>query len=407
MKSLFKYLLCASVAITVMSCGSKDSDYEIHDDIVLPRCLQPVEVKATVENVSVTFSWKVFADAESYGLEIYSAIPEEGAEPDASALIASLEVLPSEVPYVWTGPAETKCWFRVRALSSERESSLWSSGKFTTATDPTKVCTAPANLAADVSVQKVSYSWTTYPDAEYYEFEIYSEPIPSGGDPDAGDLIEKLNVTGNDLPIVRSYPAATSVYFRVRGVNPTLNLTPSKWVTGSCRTADSAWPTDPTAITTYLNIPKLGYEYLGLSGKTSLTEDLVVNNITFGAKLYISDVYIALQTGVAKDTSFGAEKWIPTNKHISFKICSPGTLTLTFRKCLRPFTVALKTNKDGAEDVTWVYTETDFESTDARVIQISEAVLSGITQSATVYIFATNDASGELSPNSFTWAPAD
>ena len=168
------------------------------------------------------------------------------------------------------------------------------------------------------------------------------------------------------------------------------------------------WPTDASAIDENYSIAVLGYEHLGGAAKYTLTENTLVDKVTFGKGIYASDAYMSMSSTLYKNETYGSAdgEWFPNQKFISFKICRPGSLSLTHRHTTRLWAVAVLTNKGGSRDVTWVYTGdgTDMASS---VTPITSSVLEGITEAATVYIFHINaDSGSEFSIKSFSWTPS-
>ena len=120
MKNILKYVLTAVLALGAAACTQKE--FSEITDMNLARCLEPQNLSARVNNATgddVTFSWDVNKDADSFSLIAYSN--EEMSE----VAFEDASVLPSQVPYVVKLPADTQYWFKVQAVSADREPSNW------------------------------------------------------------------------------------------------------------------------------------------------------------------------------------------------------------------------------------------------------------------------------------------
>lgn len=133
------------------------NELEEIDSIRLGRCLQPMNLKAKVSDLTgdqVTFSWDVTKDADHYLLEVYT-------DKEMTTVEHDVKLLPSEVPYTVKLAADSEYWFRVRAVNEELGpdfDSKWANGEKSVKTFAVK-----DNLflkVADLGCNAVTVNWS-------------------------------------------------------------------------------------------------------------------------------------------------------------------------------------------------------------------------------------------------------
>ena len=399
MKKILTYLFAMALVLT--AC---DKEYVINNVPQLKQCLTPVEVKAKVQYMKVSLEWRLFADAESYYVEVYSEVPGEGEEPNPEALFDQFEVAKDNVPYTFMGPEDMRCYFRVKAMRSGRADSRWASGTFKTDTDPTIYCSKPTNLSATAICDMVVFNWDTYPNTKLYELEVYDKFIPSSGEPDAANLVKKVEIEPTQLPDTLMFSPDLKLFYRVRAVNPDSELKPSKWLTGtSFETKAFVWPEDEKALNEKTTQDYKGTDDNGnpspfTGSNTKNTEEITLNKFTYGVQCVFWGNRISLPAGnsSAVTSEFGAP--VPVKNFMSFKTCKPGAIeTYLTSTSGGEACVVVLTDKEGeGKKAKIIYRSSDihkdyFGSGKTRdKIVIKEGDLYGIKEAATVYVFASN-----------------
>ena len=397
-------ILLSVICLMVSACHKS---YEIFTIPQYDQCIAPTDVKATVKYMNVTFDWRQYGDAEYYHLEIYSAVPAAGEEPDPAFMLAEYDLTPAMLPFTYHGPEDVNCYYRVKATRESRKDSRWVTGTFKTDVDPTTTCSTPTNAKALAICDMVVFSWDVYPNTTVYELEVYNTSIPSEGDPDPADLVLKKDLDPFSVPDTVMFDPDARYYYRVRAAAPATELKASKWIRGSFVTTSFTWPTDEKALNTTTTQVYTGTDDDGNpspftgTGKTTVEGTVItINGFTYGHKCMYYGNRITLPTGNVSDlnSEFGAN--IPTKDYMSFKICKPGKLETYFSAA----------NKNGEEACVVLLTNREVEGKVARVkyknneihpslwasgavldkIEIKKGDLYGITEAATVYVFSSN-----------------
>ena len=251
-----KHIVSAlALGLCLVGC-SKDPDVPIYEEMDFHRCLTPVNAKFTPQYVTVSVDFTTFPDAEDYELEAYSTEIVDGIEPDQDYLLYKARFTADDLPYSFVGPEFTTCYIRLRARndSKEKEPSHWVKGSAKTQENPEITCIAPSDAKTGITnlFKKVTFNWVPAGNVEKYEVEFYDTGIPSTGDPDPAHLKGSFNILPAQLdpvnPLTIEIPKGDEsndyyrgkYYFRVRGVNETRGLVPSRWITGSF-TIDHYW----------------------------------------------------------------------------------------------------------------------------------------------------------------------
>ena len=116
-------IITAATAVLALAAASScvDQIYDETTELNLGRCLQPMELKATVvasKGDEVIFKWDVTKDADSYTLEIYS-------DQSLTSLVTSECLEPSDIPYTTHLTADSEYWWRVQATGTGKADSKW------------------------------------------------------------------------------------------------------------------------------------------------------------------------------------------------------------------------------------------------------------------------------------------
>ena len=416
MKKILLFLL--AIVLCVTACHK---NYEINTIPQFNKCLAPTDVKAKVLYMNVTFDWRVYGDAEYYDLEIYSAVPAEGEEPDPDALVDRLKITPEMLPYTYRGPEDKKLYYRVKAVREGREDSRWVSGTCVTDVDPTTTCSLPTNVKVVAICDMVIFTWDVYPNTKAYEVEVYDDAIPAEGDPAPETLVKTISVEPTHVPDTVMFEPNQKLYYRLRGTAPETDLKPSKWVKGSFSTTEFIRPVDEHALNSTVT---QNYKLEDIDGNpspftgTGATQpvDAVVtlsDGFTYAYKCMYYGNRVTLPTGLVTDLNSDYGASIPTKDYVSFKVCKPGTMENYFAAAAATAEacVVLLTNKEGeGKKARILYKGTDLPVT-ATVgtltktkINIKESDLYGIKEAATVYAFSSNRKG--LHVFQITWTPA-
>ncbi len=120
MKRLYSIITVLAVVLAgLVSTGCNGDLFEEITSLDLSRCLQPMNLSAKVSNgQNVTFSWDVTKDAEQFNLAVYS-------DEAMTSEVFSTVVDASMVPYTRKLDADASYWFKVQAISSEKDASKW------------------------------------------------------------------------------------------------------------------------------------------------------------------------------------------------------------------------------------------------------------------------------------------
>lgn len=427
MKTYIKYALLMLTSLWVLSC-SKDPDVHIYDQIEFEQCIAPVNVLFKVKFVSVTVSCdKVFPDTEKFELEVYSEpLPADDAT-NESALINRYYFLPDELPYTFTGPDETPCYMRLRALgeSAGKKPSRWTSGYVMTDVDPEKTCARPSDATASVNYTSVTFSWTQATNVKQYEIEIYKEPMPTSGEPFPANLYcPKIVLAPTEIPFVMEFPIR-KFYYRVRGINEEDGLHPSSWVRGSFQTSKYNWPTNnntfdygysPTSPRTSVISPE-AFAAAGWApgSKVPAETEYTIDGITYGPD-------VQFETDGERVSFAACNTWdkmsyarnFPLNRYLRFDVNQPGSLSFIVRlsgSTSPKLYVALKATKLGATTFEYIsennitVTPTSKEKDEANrvTIEIPRDKMMGIDDAATIYVFG---GIAKLNLYPLTWTPA-
>ena len=422
MRSFIKYATLLLAGLLALSC-SKDPKVTIYDDLEFDRCLAPINVRFKVEFVDVTVTCeKSFPDAEKYELEVYSEpVPAEDEVNDE--FLIRRDVF-DEFPYTFTGPDETPCYMRMRAIneSAGKKPSHWTVGYVMTDVDPDHTCARPFDAKAVATYTSVKFSWTQATNVKQYEIEIYKEPLPTSGEPFAGNLYcPKIVKDVTEIPFTMEFPIR-KFYFRVRGINEEDGLRPSSWVRSSFQTSDYAWPANHDAF-------DYGYSPTRPRTSTISKEAFATVNWEPGAKVPAGSEYTVDGITYGPDVQFESDgdritlsacnSWnkvdyarnFPLNRYLRFMVNKPGTVSIPVRllgSTAPKIFVGLKTTKVGVTQFAYLYEQAVNmeEVVDSRItidVDVSRADLMGIDDAADIYIFG---GIVKMSLYPITWTPA-
>ena len=122
MKYINRIITAAAAVLTLAAASScVEQVYDEATELSLSRCLQPMDLKATVvasKGDEVIFKWDVTKDAASYTLEIYS-------DEALTSLVTSETLDPSDIPFTTHLTADSEYWWRVQAVGVDKDPSKW------------------------------------------------------------------------------------------------------------------------------------------------------------------------------------------------------------------------------------------------------------------------------------------
>ena len=107
-------------------------------------------------------------------------------------------------------------------------------------------CLTPISFSTDVKYTTITVRFTTFPDAEGYEFEVYTAEILPDEEPWPDDLIYKDTIRSEQVPYSFEAPDETYCYMRMRAFNNKENKKPSEWVYSNEKTDVDPNVTCPT-----------------------------------------------------------------------------------------------------------------------------------------------------------------
>lgn len=425
MKPFNKHAILALLMLGALSC-SKDPDVVIYDRIEFDQCLSPVEVRFKAVNVEVTVTCgKTFADAEAYEIEVYSESLPADDEQNDTYLIKRERF--TEFPFTFTGPDETPCYMRMRAINETagKKPSRWVSGYAMTGVDPDHTCVRPSDANAIVTYTSVKFSWTQAANVKQYEIEIYKEPLPTSGEPFKENLYcPKIVKSVTEIPFTMEFPIR-KYYYRVRGINDEDGLKPSSWVRGSFATSAYQWPVNKEAFdygytpsrprTSVISTEAFAAAGWAPGDKVPANTEYTIDGITYGPDVQFESAgdRITLSACNSWDKTNYARNF-PLNRYLRFNVNKPGSVSFITRlsgSTSPKLFVAVKTTKIGVTTFTYIsegniaVTSTSKEKNEANrvTIDIPRDALMGIDDAATVYIFG-GIAKFSLYP--ITWTPA-
>ncbi|MGN0189241.1 MAG: DUF5123 domain-containing protein [Candidatus Cryptobacteroides sp.] len=162
MKLYNKILAFTAAVLAIGSAASCSNPLEEIDNVILSRCLQPMNLSAKIsQGQNVTFGWDVAKDAETYTLEIYNDEAMSQLE-----LSESLEL--DQIPFTVTLDVDKSYWFRVQAHSPLRDDSKWADyGK------AIKTYAVKPNLYMELAgrdATSISLTWKADPEVDRIEY---------------------------------------------------------------------------------------------------------------------------------------------------------------------------------------------------------------------------------------------
>lgn len=418
-------ILMLLMGLGVLSC-SKDPDVAIYDQIEFEQCLSPVNVRFSVKFVDVTVNCdKTFQDSEKYELEVYSEQLPAADEVNDTFLIGKYVF--EEFPYTFTGPDETSCYMRLRAINETagKKPSRWTNGYVMTDVNPDLTCARPADAKAEANYTNVTFSWTPASNVKEYEIEIYKNPLPTSGEPFQADLYcPKIVKKATEIPFVMEFPIR-KFYWRVRGTNAEDNLHASSWVRGSFQTSKYNWPANKDAFDYGCTpdkprtsvITTEAFAAVGWTPGTKVPEETeyTIDGVTYGPDVqFESDGERISFASCNKWDKTNYSRNFPLNRYIHFDVNQPGSVSFIVRlagSTSPKLFVGLKAKKLGATTFEYIsedniaVTETSKEKNEANrvTIEIPRDKMMGIDDAATVYIFG---GIAKISLYPLTWTPA-
>ena len=396
-------------ATCLISC-SKDPDVPIYDEVDLPKCLRPVSFKCQVDFLEIKISCKAFPDAEAYELEAYTidflALPE-GEDPSEEYLVHKARITGDQMPYTFEGPEEVNCHIRMRAVNDTdgRLPSEWVTGKVKTGVDPSVRCSTPSDFKVEENFNWITCTVSHKSNVKSYEIEVYSEPVPSSGEPNADALLTKGTVLPTDFPLEYKGIDEGTYYYRIRACNEEDNLEPSKWHRGSFKTTNYWWREIEGT-----------FDY-GLSNNRSRETKFNQTEITnlLPSKATGTGTFNWDGVTYGPNTNFGDDKWsfnrckvwdktsyavpFPLEAYEMIKITQPGTLSFIPRiqdGATKPeIILGIRATKGTVTTFEYIYKEI-FEpvSTGKKdeanriTIEVTEDYVYGITEAAELYLYA-------------------
>ena len=190
---------------------------------------------------------------------------------------------------------------------------------------------------------------------------------------------------------------------------------------------DSNWPKDETAFDYGLTGPKTANPYYeGLANGYEFADNYIytVDKISYcGKGWYKGTEKGCWMINTCYNFTSGTGGVLPDKRYISFKINKPGELSFFPRhnsSATPAIVVTVVYKKNGSQSFKNLYyggpttrsqDENDKENPDCRVkVSVSEELLSGIDEAATVYVFHrkdANDSQCNIDYYPFTWTPAN
>lgn len=205
------------------------------------------------------------------------------------------------------------------------------------------VCAAPAPTATVRSLQLVEFNWT--PEAgDKYQLEVYTSPISTTYEPDEEDLVLSAEVTADQLPYTRYFPAkASKYYYRVRAVDILGERKSSSWVMGNFRVESTySWPAETDAfdygvkagVAKTADISPDAFEEAGLDPGDSFSEPTTVAKVTWLGATTNKGTYrgdrISYNKSKATTTLSGGTA-VASDIGFRFKINRPGAFRFSFK----------------------------------------------------------------------------
>lgn len=183
MKTFNRILAAVTAILSLGFATSCSKDFQEISDLVLGRCLQPLNLSAKVSNgQTVTFNWDVTKDADEFILEVYE-------DKEMTTLAFSETIKPSEVPVTKYMDVDMTYYFRVMARSSKKDDSKW--GVYESSI---KTFAVKSNLymeVADRAATSIKLAWTADPEVDRIEYAVvgseeYSSYALTADDIEAG-----------------------------------------------------------------------------------------------------------------------------------------------------------------------------------------------------------------------------
>lgn len=164
MKRFYRILAVAAAVLSLGVLGGCNKGFEEMTDMMLGRCLQPLNLSAKVSNgQTVTFNWDVTKDAEEFTLEVYE-------DKEMTSLVFSEVYGPNEVPVTKYMDVDKTYYFRVQATNTKKDPSKWA-----VFDNSIKTFAVKPNLfmeVADRSATSVKLAWTADPEVDRIEWAV-------------------------------------------------------------------------------------------------------------------------------------------------------------------------------------------------------------------------------------------
>lgn len=426
MKTIIKHigLLSVITLVAVAACHRFNPEDEMIKTIDVPQCLKPVTVKTVVEFNTVTLDLKVFPDAETYILEVYSSAFDEEIEPDPEDLVETYSIDAKNIPFKFTTLEDLTLYYRIASTNETKgkKQSLWTLGKFKTSVDPTTICITPTPELKEC-FEQIWFNWPTAT-TDKYLLEVYSSSIPSTGDPDPANLIKSIPLTNEELPHTEKFAVKDgSYYYRVKAIDLAGERKDSKWAKGSFATEEFSWPNEEKSVDYNLTAPfvdnyaepartEIKALFTGSSTSVPAGDPICYNKIYYMPEIaYMNDRMSTRGNGkYTSEEEYGVV--LPTEKrYIFFYINRPGQFKAILRKYdeteFSKGTVALLTTKKGYGTKAIYLFDSGAISTgkgDPTVVDVKEEDLYGITEPAQIIIFNSGKTKA-LYIYPITWTP--
>lgn len=436
MKNFLKYMGLISLCIlAVAGCNRFDPEEMMVKTLNLPQCMKPVNVKMTVEYNKVTLDMKVFPDVEKYLFEVYSTAVYEDTEPAEEDLVMSLELEPGDIPYKFEAEEDVTLYYRIASTNETagKKQSLWTTGRFKTSVDPAHICLSPVPEVT-TEYDKVTFSWTKS-ETDSYLLEIYNNPLPANGNPDASDLYASVELTNDDVPYTEVFPAG-DYYFRVKAKDLAGERKDSNWNRGSFVTTEFAWPSDENAFdygmepgaSKDVSLDAALFTALGIASGQEFKSTIVVDKITWLAMegtnsgTYKGDRITYNRR--KKYEKLADNTQVASDMGIRFKILKPGTFRMFPRIAIsskvwagseQKFVAYLAVSKNGTVTASKIleYTPADVsknaddKTNDEKCIifEVTKEMLYGMDGAATIYFWHEMANTGNIGLQLDYYAP--
>ena len=223
MKRIFSAIILgvSLIAFGAAFSGCTEEMVDINDEIALGRCLTPTELSAKVINGEfIEFSWTKSKGATEFVLELYS-------DEQMSALVESITIPATDIPYTADLEADMTYYARVKAVNGEGKIADSNWAVFDRALQTYAIKSSLNPELVDRSESSITIKWTKDEEVDY----IRVTPAVN-----ADEEYTRFDVDAN---------AVAAAQVEVTGLKPSVNYTLAVHFKSADRGQVSAW-TRPT-----------------------------------------------------------------------------------------------------------------------------------------------------------------